>query len=69
MTRGNQRDLARAKAAKKDVGKQKASAEQEANKGLNLTERKQRDADRMRAKQALKQAAKEGAGEGSSKKS
>ena len=39
MTRGNQRDMAREKAAKKDKGKQKASNEQEANKGLTKEQR------------------------------
>lgn len=39
-TGGNQRDLARAKNAKKS-GK-KAAAEQESNKGLTLEQRKQR---------------------------
>lgn len=50
MTRGNQRDLARKKAQKKG-GSGKKSAEQTANVGTSLTERKQRDADRMRDKQ------------------
>lgn len=50
MTRGNQRDLARAKAAKKQ-GSTKKAAECSGNAGLNLNERKQRDADRMREKQ------------------
>ncbi|XP_033210705.1 putative SERF-like protein [Belonocnema kinseyi] len=53
MTRGNQRELARAKNMKKD--KKKAAAEQENNKGLTLEQRKQRDADRMREKQLKKQ--------------
>ena len=39
MTRGNQRDMAREKAAKKDKGKQKASNEQEANKGMTKEQR------------------------------
>ena len=39
MTRGNQRDLAREKAAKKNVGKGKAANEQEANKGLTKEQR------------------------------
>jgi len=59
MTRGNQRELARAKAAKKGAGGTKAS-ETEANKGLTATQRKERDADRMREKQAAKEAAKAG---------
>ena len=50
MTRGNQRDLARAKAAKKDGAKAKAPVGG-AEKGLSLEARKQRDADIMRAKQ------------------
>merc|ERR1712126_759136 len=44
MTRGNQRDKARDKAAK----------DQEGNKGLNMEQRKQRDADIMRQKQEKK---------------
>ena len=39
MTRGNQRDLAREKAAKKGAGKGKAANEQEANKGLTKEQR------------------------------
>ena len=39
MTRGNQRDLAREKAAKKDKGKQKAASDQEANKGMTKEQR------------------------------
>ena len=39
MTRGNQRDLAREKAAKKDKGKQKAAGDQEANKGMTKEQR------------------------------
>ncbi|XP_014228029.1 putative SERF-like protein [Trichogramma pretiosum] len=53
MTRGNQRELARAKNMKKS-GK-KAAAEQESNKGLTLEQRKERDAQRMREKQLKKQ--------------
>lgn len=56
MTRGNQRDLARAKAAKKDAGKTKSAKEQEGNKGMTLEARKQRDADIMRQKQEKKAA-------------
>ena len=48
MTRGNQRDIARAKAAKKDGAKAKQNP---GEKGLSLEARKQRDADIMRAKQ------------------
>merc|ERR1712228_71221 len=54
MARGNQRDLAREKAAKKNVGKAKAAKDQESNKGMTLEQRKQRDADNMRAKQQKK---------------
>jgi len=64
MTRGNQRELARAKAAKKQGGGTKAS-ETEANKGLTAQQRKERDADRMREKQAAKEAAKAAGGESS----
>ena len=39
MTRGNQRDLVREKAAKKDKGKQKAANDQEANKGMTKEQR------------------------------
>ena len=39
MTRGNQRDLAREKAAKKDKGKQKAANDQDANKGMTKEQR------------------------------
>lgn len=65
MTRGNQRDLARAKNAKKNA-KGKTTSEQEGNKGMNLTERKERDAIAMRLKQ--EKAASKQAGEGSSEK-
>ena len=50
MTRGNQRELARAKNAKKNSGPTKTS-ETEANKGLTLEQRNARDAERMRLKQ------------------
>jgi hypothetical protein len=56
MTRGNQRDLARAKAAKK-AGGSKSQNDTEANAGLTLEQRKQRDADIMREKQEKKAAA------------
>ena len=52
MTRGNQRDLAREKAAKAAKGKSKAASEQDGNKGMTKEQRMQRDADRMREKQA-----------------
>jgi hypothetical protein len=47
---GNQRDLARERAAKRDSKGTKQS-ETDANKGLSLEERKHRDAERMRLKQ------------------
>lgn len=63
MTRGNQRELARAKNLKKAT--KKAAGEQDSNKGLSLEQRKARDAERMREKQQKKQqdgqTAKEGA--------
>jgi len=54
MTRGNQREMAREKAAKK-AGK-KDQSQTEANKGLTLEQRKKRDADALQAKQAKKAA-------------
>eukprot|EP00094_Tigriopus_californicus_P013093 TCALIF_12662-PA protein Name:"Similar to SERF2 Small EDRK-rich factor 2 (Pongo abelii)" AED:0.46 eAED:0.49 QI:0/-1/0/1/-1/1/1/0/66 len=56
MARGNQRDLAREKAAKKASGAKKAANEQDGNKGMTLEARKQRDADIMRLKQEKKKA-------------
>ncbi|XP_076176468.1 putative SERF-like protein [Ptiloglossa arizonensis] len=53
MTRGNQRELARAKNMKKTI--KKSAGEQDSNKGLSLEQRKARDADRMREKQLKKQ--------------
>ncbi|KAL6430476.1 putative SERF-like protein [Cataglyphis hispanica] len=53
MTRGNQRELARAKNLKKT--QKKAASEQDSNKGLSLEQRKARDAERMREKQLKKQ--------------
>lgn len=50
MTRGNQRDLARAKNAKKDAKGKKAD-EMQGNKGVSLQDRKERDAQKMRDKQ------------------
>ena len=47
---GNQRELARAKNAKKQA-KSKGSADQSGNKGTGLEKRKERDADIMRDKQ------------------
>jgi len=54
MARGNQRDMAREKAAKKDKGKNKAASDQENNKGLTKEQRMERDAKIMREKQAKK---------------
>ena len=65
MTRGNQRELARAKNLK-NSGSTKQS-ETEANKGLSLEERKLRDADRMRQKQKAKEEQKDEQKEGASK--
>ena len=42
MTRGNQRDLAREKAAKKNAGKNKAANDQAANQGMTKEARMQR---------------------------
>ncbi|XP_059619358.1 putative SERF-like protein [Phlebotomus argentipes] len=50
MTRGNQRDLARAKNLKKQNEKQKGRQ----TDGLTVEQRKQRDADLMREKQKKK---------------
>ncbi len=55
MTRGNQRDLARAKNQKAAASKGTKSSETDANKGLSLEERKARDAERMRLKQQAAQ--------------
>lgn len=53
MARGNQRELAREKAQKKQLEQQKkkAAAEKGSNKGLSLEERRRRDAENMRLKQ------------------
>lgn len=53
MTRGNQRELARAKAQKKQeqYSKKKGSGGTEGNKGTSLEDRKHRDAEKMRLKQ------------------
>ena len=53
MTRGNQRDLAREKNQKK-LAKGKKASDSDANAGLTLEQRKQRDADLMRQKQEKK---------------
>ena len=42
MTRGNQRDLAREKAAKKSAGKNAAAKDQAANQGMTKEARMQR---------------------------
>ncbi|KAK7066247.1 Modifier of protein aggregation 4 [Halocaridina rubra] len=53
MTRGNQRELARAKNAKKqhETKKGQSSSQKDGNKGMTLDARKQRDAEMMRLKQ------------------
>lgn len=53
MTRGNQRELARQKNAKKnkEVNKNSSSDQKDGNKGLSLESRKHRDAEAMREKQ------------------
>ncbi|XP_072930616.1 putative SERF-like protein [Epargyreus clarus] len=53
MTRGNQRDLARAKNQKKQQEMQKKKTASEKT-GLSLSERKRRDAELMREKQRKK---------------
>ena len=58
MTRGNQRELARLKALKQQQAKGVKSSETDANKGMSLEERKQRDAERMRQKQKAAEEAK-----------
>jgi len=63
MTRGNQRDLARAKNAKKqqDLIKKKGVDEKGANAGLTLEQRRERDANKLREKQAQNSAKNGGA--------
>lgn len=53
MTRGNQRELARAKNAKKSMEEKKgqSSSDKLGNKGMTLEARRQRDAEMMRLKQ------------------
>jgi hypothetical protein len=53
MARGNQRELARAKNAKKqnESTKKKGASEKDGNKGMTLEQRKARDAEVMRLKQ------------------
>lgn len=59
MTRGNQRELARAKNAKKqqELTKKKGANDKDGNKGLSLEERRHRDAEAMRLKQKKAQEA------------
>jgi len=54
MTRGNQRDLARAKAQKKLQDQGKKKDDKGANAGLTLEQRRERDAQILRDKQAKK---------------
>ncbi|XP_073957840.1 putative SERF-like protein [Choristoneura fumiferana] len=54
MTRGNQRDLARAKNQKKQAEQAKKKAASEKG-GMSLSERKHRDAELMREKQRKKE--------------
>lgn len=58
MTRGNQRELARQKNAKKQASQAKAKGvgDQGGSKGASLEQRKHRDAEIMREKQLKKQA-------------
>jgi hypothetical protein len=51
MTRGNQRELARQKNAKKQQGQKKDASSKDGNKGTSLEARKHRDAEIMRQKQ------------------
>jgi len=51
MTRGNQRELARQRNAKKQQQKGKSMDEKPGNKGAGLEQRKHRDAEIMREKQ------------------
>lgn len=51
MARGNQRELARERNAKKQGKKPKASSDVAGNKGMGLESRKHRDAEIMREKQ------------------
>jgi hypothetical protein len=58
MTRGNQRDLARERNAKKLSDKDKGSRED----GLSHAQRKEKDAEAMRLKQVAAEAKKAGQG-------
>lgn len=62
MARGNQRELAREKAQKKQTEQQKkkAAADKGTNKGLSLEERRRRDAENMRLKQQKASESKQG---------
>jgi len=64
MTRGNQRELARAKNLKKQQAAAKGKTKES---GMDKTKRMERDAEIMRQKQLKKQQAKEGGGESSKK--
>lgn len=66
MTRGNQRELARAKNAKKQEELAKKKAKDAGNAGSRLTSRQERDADIMRKKQqkALEKKGQEGGAAG-----
>jgi len=61
MTRGNQRDLARAKNQKKqqELKKAKGATDKDGNKGMSLEQRAHRDAELMRLKQQKAAAEKE----------
>ncbi|KAH9836767.1 uncharacterized protein C8Q71DRAFT_857973 [Rhodofomes roseus] len=63
MTRGNQRELAREKAAKKTAGKSKPK-----ESGTSLQARKERDAEALRQKQKLKEEQKTGQDSGGANK-
>lgn len=56
MARGNQRELAREKAQKKQTEQQKkkAAADKGSNKGMSLEERRRRDAENIKLKQQQK---------------
>ncbi|XP_076322103.1 small EDRK-rich factor 2-like [Tachypleus tridentatus] len=65
MARGNQRELARQKAVKKqqEQNKKKSAELKTGNKGLTLEERKHRDAELMRLKQKKAEEKKQSGGE------
>ncbi|KAJ1521412.1 hypothetical protein ONE63_003085 [Megalurothrips usitatus] len=64
MTRGNQRELARAKNQKKlqELQKRKGADAKDSNCGMTLEQRRHRDAELMREKQKKKEEAKQGSG-------